>query len=118
VQLPSASPIGKVHKDSDYDSHVDTEINIWVPIVDVWGPNTLHTESAPGLKDFHPLEVKYGEAVRFWGNQCEHYTVANSSNHTRVSFDFRVIPRSRYTNAFKVSLDLLPPSDVPCPICT
>ena len=38
--------------------------------------------------------------MRFWGNQCEHYTVANTSGSTRVSFDFRVIPRSRYTNAF------------------
>jgi hypothetical protein len=101
VQLPSASPIGKVHTDSDYDCHVDTEINIWVPVVDVWGANTLHTESAPGLKDFHPLEASYGQAFRFWGNQCQHYTVANCTDWTRVSFDFRVIPRSRYTNAFK-----------------
>ena len=90
VQLPSASPIGKVHTDSDYDCHVDTEINIWVPVVDVWGTNTLYTESAPGLKDFHPLEASYGQAFRFWGNQCQHYTVANSTDSTRVSFDFRV----------------------------
>ena len=101
VQLPSSAPIGKVHKDSDYECHVDTEINVWVPVTRVWGTNTLHTESAPGLGDFHPLEARYGEAVRFWGNQCLHYTVPNDTDCTRVSFDFRVIPRSRYTNAFK-----------------
>ena len=35
VQLPSNSPIGIPHKDADYDCHVDTEINIWVPVTDV-----------------------------------------------------------------------------------
>jgi len=58
VQLPSSTPIGKVHKDSDYESHVDTEINIWVPVTNVWGANTLHTESSPNLGDFHPLEAR------------------------------------------------------------
>lgn len=43
VQIPSASAIGVQHKDSDYERHVDTEINIWVPVTDVWGANTLHT---------------------------------------------------------------------------
>jgi len=62
VQLPSASPIGKIHTDSDYDSHVDTEINIWVPVVDVWGPNTLHTESAPGMRV--PVRVRTRVRVR------------------------------------------------------
>ena len=63
VQLPSCTPIGKPHKDSDYSSHVDSEINIWVPVTDVWGANTLYTESAPGRKDFHPLELRYGQAI-------------------------------------------------------
>lgn len=59
VQIPSNSPIGKVHKDSDYESHVDTEINIWVPVTNVWGANTLHVESSPDRRDFHPLEARY-----------------------------------------------------------
>ena len=32
--------------------------------------------------------------MRFYGYGCRHYTVANSSNSTRVSFDFRVVPVS------------------------
>jgi hypothetical protein len=32
--------------------------------------------------------------LRFNGNRCRHYTEANSTDSTRVSFDFRVIPRS------------------------
>eukprot|EP00290_Baffinella_frigidus_P055426 CAMPEP_0180346716 /NCGR_PEP_ID=MMETSP0989-20121125/4023_1 /TAXON_ID=697907 /ORGANISM="non described non described, Strain CCMP2293" /LENGTH=306 /DNA_ID=CAMNT_0022335869 /DNA_START=119 /DNA_END=1036 /DNA_ORIENTATION=+ len=101
VQIPSASPIGNLHKDSDYERHVDTEINIWVPVTDVFGANTLHTESEPGKGDFHPLECSYGQLVRFWGNQCRHHTVANSTDATRVSFDFRVVPCYLYTGAFK-----------------
>ena len=66
----------------------------------VWGTNTLHVESKPGLGDFHPLKLSYGQLCRFWGNQCHHYTVANQTDFTRVSFDLRVIPRSLYTGAF------------------
>ena len=35
VQLPSNTPIGIPHKDADYECHVDTEINFWVPITEV-----------------------------------------------------------------------------------
>ncbi|EKX47101.1 hypothetical protein GUITHDRAFT_137708 [Guillardia theta CCMP2712] len=75
VQVPSDKPVGIPHKDADYPSHVDTEINFWVPVTKVWGANSLHTESAPGLGDFHPFELEFGQFVRFWGNQCHHYTV-------------------------------------------
>ena len=34
-------------------------------------------ESAPGVGDYAPFTVRYGEAVLFWGNRCRHYTVAN-----------------------------------------
>ena len=51
--------------------------------------------------------------MRFWGNQCQHYTVANTTRHTRVSFDFRVIPRSRYTNAFKGYIGDYPTATAP-----
>ena len=101
VQLPSRNPMGIRHKDSDYDCHVDTEVNVWVPVTDVAGTNTLWTESQPGLGDFHPLELKYGQLCRFWGNQCVHYTLPNSTDATRVSFDLRAIPRSVYTGSFK-----------------
>ena len=69
----------------------------------------------PGYGDFHPLEAHPGQCVRFWGNQCEHYTVLplcmicpciplccichpeplcqlpNEEDITRVSLDFRVV---------------------------
>jgi hypothetical protein len=36
-----------------------------------------------------------GEALMFYGNQCVHYTTANVTDATRVSIDFRVVPRVR-----------------------
>ena len=43
------------------------------------------------IGDFHPLEMKYGEYCRFYGNQCRHYTEPNNSGSTRVSLDFRAV---------------------------
>ena len=31
--------------------------------------------------------------MRFYGNRCHHYTQANETDGTRVSIDFRVLPR-------------------------
>ena len=53
-------------------------------------------ESAPGKKDFASFEIDYGQIMRFWGNQVTHYTVPNETDISRVSIDFRVIPKSCY----------------------
>ena len=34
------------------------------------------------------------QVVRFWGAQCMHHTRPNETERTRVSVDFRVVPRS------------------------
>ena len=39
------------------------------------------------------MEMDIGTGLRFWGNQCRHYTDPNRTDSTRVSFDFRVVPR-------------------------
>jgi len=63
-----------------------------VPITPVFGTNTLWVESRPGRHDYHALELGLGECVRFYGNQCMHFTVPNDTPHTRVSLDLRVVP--------------------------
>ena len=42
------------------------------------------------------MELCSGQALRFNGNKCRHYTLPNSTPHTRVSFDFRVVPKQLY----------------------
>ena len=92
--------MGRPHKDYEY-FHQPSEINFWLPCTAVGGANTLHCESAPGREDFHALHLGYGECCRFWGNQCFHYTVPNTTETTRVSLDFRVIPKARFNREFR-----------------
>ena len=49
-------------------------INFWVPLTSCFGDASLWAESAPGKGNFHPFEVEPGQAVRFYGNQCLHFT--------------------------------------------
>ena len=93
IHMPGHVPTITMHRDADFANHESGEINFWVPFVDVFGSNTLWCESLPGKGDFEPFELKAGEGKRFDGNGCRHYTMANRTDVTRVSIDFRVIPR-------------------------
>jgi hypothetical protein len=69
-----------------------------VPLTTAAGTNSLYAESSPGRGDFTPFALGYGTIQRFWGAACAHHTVANETS-TRVSFDFRVVPRSHFDEA-------------------
>ena len=56
-----------------------------------YGNNTLWVESEPDFGDFHPLEMRYGQCCRFYGNLCRHHTQPNDTNQTRMSLDFRAV---------------------------
>lgn len=101
VVMPSPHYATVMHRDSEY-GHVAGEINIWVPLSQVFGSNSLFVESFPDRGDFHPLEGSMGDAFVWWGNQCRHYAEANQTNATRVSFDFRLIPK-RFWDASEVA---------------
>ena len=92
---PSPNPTGRPYCDADY-GHSEFEMNVWLPLVECGGANSLWCESVPMKGDYAPFSVRYGEAVLFWGNRCRHYTVANDSGVTRVSFDFRFLFRRLY----------------------
>ena len=101
VHMPGRAPTIAQHCDSEYDRHHAGEINFWVPLTPVGGTNTLWTESEPGKADFHPFDLPtVGQAVRFNGYKCRHYTLANETGQTRVSFDFRCIPLSVWRDEF------------------
>jgi len=100
VVFPSDRATGRPHRDSEYIGHEASEVNFWVPMMDVFGSNTLQSESAPGVGDFRAWELGYGEFMRFNGSYCSHHTLPNQTISTRVSFDFRVIPRSWWLDNF------------------
>jgi ectoine hydroxylase-related dioxygenase (phytanoyl-CoA dioxygenase family) len=100
VHMPGQSHVCTRHRDYSYKRQ-PTEINVWLPLTAVGGTNSLWVESEPGCEDFTPFETNgFGEAVLFWGNQCEHYTVQNTTDTTRVSLDFRVVRSDLYVPAY------------------
>lgn len=102
--------------------HPPQEINVWVPLTRVYGTNSMClAPQDPSLailqrldldfEDFAtkvqydddmaaecarvapPLELAYGEYVMF-DPRCLHATQHNQTDHTRISFDMRVLPQS------------------------
>ena len=53
-------------------------------------------ESIPGMGDWKPLQIEYGQFLIGYLNQCRHGNKTNDTGKTRVSFDFRVIPGFAY----------------------
>ena len=92
----------KLHSDAQY-GHQDGEVNYWMPLTTIDETSTLWAESRPGAGDwypFYPLQV--GEAWRFPGTNCRHFTKPNISGRTRISIDFRVSVASCYDANWKM----------------
>ena len=91
IQPPSTPRIGFPHTDSIY-FHQRGQVNFWIPATATFGSNSLWAESAPCRGDYHPFEAWPGQIVRFYGNQCVHFTLPNETFATRVSLDARAVP--------------------------
>ena len=65
---------------------------------------TYFEETKPNKEDYQPMETKYGDAVEWDGANCRHGNKTNNTGKTRVSFDFRVLPKSKYTTSDKKSV--------------
>lgn len=88
ADTPGAS---RFHRDRDYGHH-PSEVNYLVPQTAAFATNTLWIESAEGLGDYAPAEMRVGEYLRFDGANLAHGAKNNATGATRVSFDFRVVP--------------------------
>ncbi|MCY4045181.1 MAG: hypothetical protein OXE99_08875, partial [Cellvibrionales bacterium] len=89
VHLAGTPACSAWHTDVEVTKRID-QINVWLPLVDTHGTNTLWIETDYGLKDYRPIPVRYGEALLFDGSCLGHGTVRNESDKTRVSLDFRL----------------------------
>jgi len=83
------------HRDRDYN-HNPKEINYYLPITKAFATNTFWHETKDGKGDYQPLEADYGQAVEWDGANCRHGNKPNATGQTRISFDFRVLPRVAY----------------------
>ena len=64
----------------------------------------LIPESKLNPDEFESLTLKKNEFCKIYFNKCLHYNKINDTDNTRVSFDFRVIPYSKYSeNHYKLS---------------
>lgn len=88
VNFHGSRAILRFHRDREYGQLPHT-VNVWLPVTRVHGGNSMYVESAPGLSDFAPLELEWGEAFMFYGTEMLHGTLDNMSEGTRISYDFR-----------------------------
>lgn len=114
INLPNNSAIGwrpgrndpedqiGLHCDGEY-GHPPGEMNFMLSFTEQWGSNSCYTETGEGTGVFNPITMPYGSMYRFYGNKCMHYNKMNRTGQSRVSFDFRVIPGSRYDHLYDCS---------------
>jgi len=100
VVMPEGPNTTNLHCDADYH-HPPAEVNWWFPFTPVSGSNSLFVESRPGAGDFKPVQLQYGQVLRFYGNLCQHYSVPNTTPTSRVSCDVRVLSLPHHSYDWK-----------------
>jgi|TARA_R110002167_G_scaffold97496_5_gene257296 hypothetical protein len=94
---PGAKAVYRWHSDGDsHHKHPLGELNVYLPLTKSVDNNTVWAESLPGLGDFAPVNLEYGQFMLGYLNQCRHGNMDNDTGKTRVSFDFRVMPGFAY----------------------
>ena len=97
----SESEIEKIglHCDSDFGHHF-TEMNFILPITPMYDSNSVYYEHVDDeqFQMYKNLKMLNPTSEFFQGylNKLRHYNKINQTEHTRISFDVRIIPYSEY----------------------
>ena len=109
IHLPGNVSVGEFHKDKDYRNkewaEKVKEVNYYIPLTKAYGTNTIWTESKEDKGDFKSIDSNYGECVEWEASKLTHGNKDNVTSITRVSFDFRVIPKSRYIESNHLTIN-------------
>ena len=109
VHLPNNVSVGEFHKDKHYrnEEWADKvqELNYFLPLTKAYGTNTIWAETEEDKGDFQEIRANYGECVEWSASKLTHGNKQNITNITRVSFDFRVIPKSRYVESEHLTIN-------------
>ena len=109
VHLPANVSVGEFHKDKYYRDEkwadIVQEINYFVPLTKAYGTNTIWAETEEDLGDYQEIKANYGECVEWSASKLTHGNKQNITRRTRVSFDFRVIPKSRYIESNHLTIN-------------
>ena len=103
VHQPDNLAVATFHRDGDY-SHSKDEINFYLPLTKAWGNNTVWTETVVDKKDFIPIEGDVGDVWLWRGANLLHGNELNDTGKSRVSIDFRVLPKSLYVDNNMISI--------------
>lgn len=110
LHFPDNIAVGEYHRDREYRdlewAMRVKEMNFYLPITDAFNSNTIWAESEEGKEDFMPINAEYGQVVMWDGSNLLHGNKVNKEPTTRVSFDFRVMPFSRYEPSEKGSINM------------
>jgi len=107
--LPDNAAIGIDPKDPDHIiglhcdrqfGHHPTEMNFVIPITNMQASNSIYYEPFPN-SNIHPthfenLVLHTNQYLQAYFNQIRHCNRINRTNKTRISFDIRIIPFSKY----------------------
>jgi hypothetical protein len=88
-----------LHCDRQFGHH-PTEMNFVIPITNMGASNSIYYEPFPN-SNIHPthfenLVLDTNQFLQAYFNQIKHCNRINCTNNTRISFDIRVIPFSKY----------------------
>ena len=103
IQLPNNFAVGEFHRDRDYQ-HFSKEINVFLPLTAAFDTNTIWCESKEEAEDYKPINVYYGDFVIFDGANLKHGNYPNATGLTRISVDFRLIPKELYYDRIETSV--------------
>ena len=107
--LPNSVAIGRdpqdpinivgLHSDSMF-GHNEHEMNFIVPITPMFSTNSIYYEpfidSNIIPQEYENLILNPDEFMQVYFNKLKHCNKVNQTNKTRISFDMRVIPYSKY----------------------
>ena len=116
VHLPGNISVGEFHKDKHYRdekwANQVRELNYFLPLTKAYGTNTIWAETEEDLGDYREIRADYGEGVEWCATKLTHGNKQNITRNTRVSFDFRVIPKSRYVESEHLTINTNIPFEI------
>ena len=97
IQYPNSKAVTTIHCDSDKNhKHPLGEINILIPLTNMTNTSTIWIESLPNMADWKPINLTSDEFIVWNGNRCRHFNKVNKTGETRISMDFRILPKICY----------------------
>jgi len=117
LHLPNCTNIGKrendpegiigIHQDYEF-GHAEEEINLILPITKMYDTNSIFFEESINsnlqYNDYKNLVLNDNQFAFLYLNKWKHYNKINKTNQSRISFDIRIIPFSKYKESNKESV--------------